>query len=299
MPEIIQAPLLRNPCYRAAVPCRPSGILVHATGAVNSYLRRYVDAPARLGENRYNNTWNRPDAKTCVHAFIGRDKNGKVIVAETLPHAIACRGCGGGARGSYNRDPTAHIQFEICQGANSDAAYYREAIGTAQAYCAHLCTLYGWGADRITSHCEAHAAGYASNHADPADWMRRFGDGMDAFRARVAALLQTKEGTTDMTVLYQAVVDSKYPEGVGLWDTSAKGARIARVAKGETVDVLSAPDDKGFCRCRYQGKIGWADGRYLTRAADAPPVSAVNGVLEHLYAARTALNSAIRASGGV
>lgn len=307
MLEIIQAPMARNPCYVAAKRCKPVGILVHSTGAVNSYLRRYVDAPARLGENKNGNTWNRPDAKTCVHAFIGRDKAGKVIVAQTLPYCVACWGCGKGARGSYNYDPTAHVQFEICEGNSADKAYFEEAMRVAVAYCAHLCRLMGLGADTIVSHKEAHARGYASNHGDPESYMLRMGlpGGMARFRALVREKLADTEGN-DMdettNALYQATINCRYDEGIGLWDTSAKVRRVVQVPKGKTVDVLSAPDSKGFCLCRYQGKQGWADGQYLLRVQAAPVLT---GVLDNLYAARTAqitartaLDAAIRAAGG-
>lgn len=187
--EIIKAYMTQNPCYKKNKACKPVGILVHATGAVNRELRRYVDAPDRLGKNQYNNHWNSAKADKCVHAFIGYDKDKQVIVAETLPHHVACWGCGKGKKGSYNYDPTARIQFEICQGSNTDAAYYKAAIAVAEEYCAHLCKLYGWTADKITSHKEAHDAGYASNHGDPQSWMKYFGDDMNKFRARVQTRL--------------------------------------------------------------------------------------------------------------
>lgn len=183
--EILQAYQTKNPSYTRNRAITPVGIFVHSTGANNRYLKRYVDAPERLGKNEYNNHWNKADATKSVHAFIGYDKNKKVIVAQTLPYDRACWGAGSGKRGSYNYDPQAHIQFEICQGSNTDAEYYLAAIGVAEEYCAHLCNLYDWGVDKITSHAEAAAAGYASNHGDPQSWMRHFGDNMDQFRARV------------------------------------------------------------------------------------------------------------------
>jgi N-acetylmuramoyl-L-alanine amidase CwlA len=119
-----------------------------------------------------------------------------VIVAETLPHDIACWGSGGGSKGSYNYNPHAYLQFEICQGSNDDADYYWKAIAVAEEYCAHLCKLYGWTADNITSHAEAHKKGYASNHGDPISWMKHFGDSMDKFRQRVKARLGGTESPT-------------------------------------------------------------------------------------------------------
>lgn len=196
--EIIQAYMTKNPCYKKATPATPVGILVHATGANNRNLKRYVDDPERLGKNVYGNTWNRSSATTCVHAFIGYDINKKVIVAETLPYKYACWGCGKSSKGSYNYNPVAHIQFEICQGSNTDAVYYHQAITCAEEYCAYLCRMYGWDASKITSHYEAHAAGYASNHGDPRSWMIHFGDSMDKFRERVQALLDSGAGMPEI-----------------------------------------------------------------------------------------------------
>lgn len=192
--EIIQAYFTKHPCYNAKRKAiSPVGIFVHSTGAVNRELRRWVDSPERLGKNQYNNHWDKPTATKSVHAFIGYDKFDEVIVAETLPHDIACWGAGKGKNGSYNYNPHAYIQFEICQGSNTDSEYYWEAITVAEEYCAYLCKAYGWTADNITSHAEAHKAGYASNHGDPISWMKHFGDNMDKFRARVQARLNGSE----------------------------------------------------------------------------------------------------------
>ena len=184
--EILQAFQTQNPCYKQGKKNKAIGIVVHSTGAVNRNLSRYVDAPDRLGKNKYGNHWNKADADKCMHAFIGYDKDQKVIVAQTLPYDYVCWGSGKGKNGSYN---STHIQFEICQGSNTDEAYYRESVKCAEKYCAHLCQINGWTADCIVSHREAGLAGYASNHGDPESWMSNFGDDMDQFRARVAALL--------------------------------------------------------------------------------------------------------------
>ena len=195
--EIIQAYFTKHPCYNAKKKAiSPVGIFVHSTGSVNRELRRFVDSAERLGKNQYNNHWNKADATKSVHAFIGYDKNNDVIVAETLPHDIACWGAGGGSKGSYNYNPHAYLQFEICQGSNTDEEYYWEAITVAEEYCAYLCRMYGWTAENITSHAEAHKAGYASNHGDPISWMKHFGDNMDKFRERVQARLDSIETPT-------------------------------------------------------------------------------------------------------
>lgn len=183
---IIKTPQTKNRCCKQGLKVTHTGILVHSTGAVNRNLKRYVDAPEALGKNAYNNHWNSEKADKAVHAFIGFDKDEQIIVAECLPLTISCWGSGSGKNGSCNRT---HIQFEICQGSDTDAAYYHAAIAVAEQYCAHLCRERGWTAADIISHKEAAEAGKASNHGDPDVWMRKFGDSMDAFRSRVNARL--------------------------------------------------------------------------------------------------------------
>lgn len=188
--EIIQCYQTKNPCYRKGTPMKPVGIVVHSTGANNPHLCRYVDCPERLGVNRYGNHWNRPEAATLVHGAIGLDKDGIVTVVNTLPYTMAAWGVGKGSRGSYNYDPTGHIQFEMCEDDLTDPSYFDQVMGTAVAYCAQLCRKYGLAAESIVSHKEAHALGYASNHGDPENWMGRFGMTMEDFRARVRAKLK-------------------------------------------------------------------------------------------------------------
>ena len=188
--EIIQCYQTKNPCYRKGTPMKPVGIVVHSTGANNPHLCRYVDCPERLGVNRYGNHWNRPEAATLVHGAIGLDKEGFVTVVNTLPYTMAAWGVGKGSRGSYNYDPTGHIQFEMCEDDLTDPSYFDQVMGTAVAYCAWLCREYGLAAESIVSHKEAHAQGYASNHGDPENWMGRFGMTMEDFRARVRAKLK-------------------------------------------------------------------------------------------------------------
>lgn len=188
--EIIQCYQTKNPCYRKGTPMKPVGIVVHSTGANNPHLCRYVDCPERLGVNRYGNHWNRPEAATLVHGAIGLDKEGFVTVVNTLPYTMAAWGVGKGSRGSYNYDPTGHIQFEMCEDDLTDPSYFDQVMGTAVAYCAQLCREYGLAAESVVSHKEAHALGYASNHGDPENWMGRFGMTMEDFRARVRAKLK-------------------------------------------------------------------------------------------------------------
>lgn len=219
---ILQAYQTNNRCYKKGRAAKHVGILVHSTGAVNRNICRYVDSPERLGVNKYNNHWNKESADKCMHGFVGYDKNEEVIVANTLPYEYACWGCGKGSNGSYNYDPTAHIQFEICQGSATDEAYYRKAIDVAAEYCAYLCKRFGFTSNDICSHREAARAGYASNHGDPESWMKNFGDDMTRFRNRVAVLIGEQ---TEVHV----------EEGGSSGDQTATAGSMKRGSKGAAV----------------------------------------------------------------
>ena len=185
---------VKNECYIKAQKMpngKPDGIIVHSTGANNPYLKRYVDAPAVVGVNRYGNHWNRGGVKKCVHAFIGYDINNDVAVAKILPDNICAWGCGKGNKGSYNYKP-AYYQFEVCEDDLKSEAYFNKAIATAIEFCADLCKTYDIPVAKVISHKEAAAAGYASNHGDIDHWLKKYGKTMDWFRAQVTAAIKTE-----------------------------------------------------------------------------------------------------------
>lgn len=244
---------------------RPVGILVHSTGANNPWLRRYVDAPAVLGVNPNGNHWNKDSATKCMHAFIGKDIHGRVAVAVTLPYQVASWGCGSGVNGSYNRDPTGHIQFEICEDGLNNEAYYKEAFGVAEEYCAMLCQKFGLSPMRITSHFEAARLGYASHHADPGHWMRRFGDSMDAFRARVAARMGS------------AIIEpTKTEDNKMILSKGSSGAEVRKVQQF----LMYWGHDLG--KWGADGKFGAATERAVEQFQEASelPITGVWGALE-------------------
>jgi len=192
--EVITAHATKNLCYIDARTMVPKGIVVHSTGANNPTLKRYVDCPEEVGENRYNNHWNQEKpggAEVCVHAFIGYDKNNQVRVAEILPLNICCWGVGKGKKGSYNYDP-AYIQFEICEDGLTDKSYYQKAFGVAAEYAAYLCGKFNIPIEAIVGHCEAYEQGYGSNHSDPEHWMKNFGETMDDFRRATSVFMKSK-----------------------------------------------------------------------------------------------------------
>lgn len=195
--EIVQYYLTENPCYKAGRKIKPSGIVVHSTGANNPYLKRYIGPDdGILGKNQYNNHWNKSNATKCVHAFIGKAADDTVKIYQTLPWDHRCWGVGSGKKGSHN---ATHIQFEICEDGLNNEAYYNEAFNLAKELCAFLCAEYNINPGNIVGHYEAAAAGYGSNHADPRHWQSKFGGSMDQFRKYVKAMLGHVEGTTVAT----------------------------------------------------------------------------------------------------
>lgn len=201
--------LVKNSCYIKNVKMKdnkPTGIVVHSTGAANKNLKRYVQpVPSQscydevikdLGKNANGNHWNRSSSEmgksVCVHAFIGLNAAGEVETYKTLPFNVCCWGCGSGKKGSYNYNPQARIQFEICEDNLTDEKYFNAVMKEAQEFCAYLCNEYKMTVKQICSHKEAGAAGYGSNHGDPDHWLKKFGKTMDWFRSEVQKIMLEK-----------------------------------------------------------------------------------------------------------
>lgn len=185
--------LTKNPCYTAGKKIKPKGIMVHSTGANNPNLKRYVGPDdGLLGKNIYGNHWNGANQNVCVHAFIGKLKDGTIATYQTLPWDHRGWHCGAAANNT-------HISFEICEDNRKDAAYFGKVYREAVELCAYLCELYNLDplADGvIIDHNEGHDRGVASNHGDISHWWPKHGKSMDTFRADVAALVK-KEPAQD------------------------------------------------------------------------------------------------------
>ena len=209
-----QCYLIENACYLTNARMKPQGIVVHSTGANNPYISRYVQPVAGqnigvtngeaymraiLGENRYNNHWNKyyVDEATqrlaCVNAFIGRLAAGSVDIVQTLPWDMKPWGVYKGWNGSYN---DTHIQFEVCEDDLSSKTYFDEAIAKAVELCAYLCKKFDINVSNVVSHHESYLLGYGNNHADIDHWLRVYDMTMDDFRAMVAEKLKEKEPMT-------------------------------------------------------------------------------------------------------
>ncbi len=249
--------LTANDCYKKGTKMtggKPTGIVVHSTGANNKTLKRYVQplktdkdyaaTIADIGTNRYGNDWNRSAAEmgrsVCVHAFIGVNAAGVIETYQTLPFDICCWGVGSGKYGSYNYNPQARVQFEICEDGLTDPVYFNAAMKEAQEFCAYLCKQYGFGVDKISSHRESYLAGYGGNHGDPDHWLKKFGKTMAWFRAEVQKLLDAdapvkpaepsvEKPTVDTGILYRVQT--------GAFSVKKNADALATALKGKGFDT--------------------------------------------------------------
>lgn len=210
--EIRQCMFTENPRYQEGRKMVPKGVMVHSTGANNPNLRRYVQPDdGRIGKNTGNNDWNRASQPLCVHAFIGKDKNGQVQIYQVLPWDTRTYHCGTGPSGSGN---ATHISFEICEDDLTSGEYFAEIYDAAVYLCAYLCKLYGLSADTVICHSEGYELGIASGHADVMHWFPKFGKDMDMFRRDVAERMEeemTQEKFNEMMDAYLTQLSEKEP----------------------------------------------------------------------------------------
>ena len=263
--DITQYYQTENPCYKAGKKIKPSGIVVHSTGANNAYIKRYVGPDdGILGMNQYGNHWNKASATKCVHAFIGKVADGSVKVYQTLPWDHRCWGVGSGKKGSYN---STHIQFEICEDGLTNEEYYNQAFTLAKELCAFLCAEYGISTDNIVGHYEAAAAGYGSNHGDPKNWQKKFGGSMAQFRADVKAMLGQVESSTTVAKPEPAPVTEKKETPASTTTKTASEVismkTLRKGDKGTQVRVLQwLLNENGY-------NAGTVDGIYGTNTQNA------------------------------
>jgi LysM repeat protein len=182
--------LTKNDCYKANKQITVKGIMVHSTGANNPNLKRYVGPDdGKLGKNLFGNHWNTATpggSKICVHAFIGKLKDGTIATYQTLPWNHRGWHSGSGSKGSAN---DTHIGFEICEDGLNDASYFNKVYKEAVELCAYLCKQYKLTEKNIICHSEGYKQGIASNHGDVMHWFPKHGKSMDTLRADVKKLL--------------------------------------------------------------------------------------------------------------
>lgn len=211
--------MTNSTCYNGTYKFKPQGVLWHCTGANNPNLWRYVQPSdndpnkdallEKIGKNRYGSDWNHTYVEAGVNAWIGKLANGEVVTVQALPWDYAPWGCGGGWAGSCN---SSHIQFEMCEDALTDKAYFEKCYREGVELTAYLCKMYGLdphGTVRVGSatvpvilcHHDAYNLGVGTGHYDVYNWFNRYGKTMDDVRDDVAALLN---GTNDVSIWYRA-----------------------------------------------------------------------------------------------
>lgn len=196
--------LTNNNCYTASVTFTPKGIMWHSTGANNPNLRRYVQPDdGRLGLNNNNNHWNlpKPDGvEKCVHAFIGKDKNGAVATYQTLPWTA--RGWHAGKAAGNDT----YIGFEICEDSLVDVTYFNAVYKEACELTAFLCKMFNLDPMKdgvVICHSEGHKRGVASNHGDVMHWFSKHGKTMVDVRKDVKALMGNSGPASSDVPLYR------------------------------------------------------------------------------------------------
>lgn len=194
-----QCLLTNNACYLANQHITVRGIMWHSTGADNPELRRYVQPDdGKLGRNAYGNHWNTmyPDGQAvCVHAFIGKLKDGSIATYQTLPWAINGWHCGGSGNDGY-------IGFEICEDDLTDEAYFQAVYQEAVELSAYLCKMFQLDpllGETVIDHSRGAALGIASDHSDVMSWFSRYGVTMESIRQDIARKMTGAEGELTMT----------------------------------------------------------------------------------------------------
>jgi N-acetylmuramoyl-L-alanine amidase len=199
--------LTQNNCYKAGKRHTVKGIMIHSTGANNPWLKRYIGPDdGLLGNNPYNNHWNQPTPggrSVCVHAFIGKLKDGSIATYQTLPWDMVGWHSGSGSLGSAkNANNNGYIGFEICEDNLKDPVYFNKVYQEAVELCAYLCKEYNIKPEKpwLICHSEGNKLGIASNHSDVMHWFPRHGKSMDDFRENVKRALGVSQKTP--SVLY-------------------------------------------------------------------------------------------------
>lgn len=259
--------LTENECYKRGTKITVKGIMVHSTGANNPKLSRYVGPDdGLLGKNPYNNHWNTFNpggSQVCVHAFIGKLKDGTIATYQTLPWNHRGWHAGGSANNT-------HIGFEICEDGLTDSAYFKKVYQEAVELCAYLCKEYSLDPlKNIICHSEGAKLGVASSHGDVMHWFPKHGKNMDTFRAAVKAEMGKAAGTS-----------SSQTETKTETETTAQLYRVRKSwtdAKSQIGAYKKLANAKKACKAGY--KVFDKDGKvvYEPAAETKPEATAPSG----------------------
>ena len=239
-----------NQCYKNAKSMTVKGIMVHSTGANNPNLKRYVQPDdGLLGVNPNGNHFNtlKPGGRSaCVHAFIGKLKDGSIATYQIMPWNWVAWHSGGGSKGyAYNMG---YIGFEICEDDLTDKTYFEKVYQEAVELCVHLCKQYNLDETKIICHSEGHKKGIASNHGDVMHWFPKHGKSMDTFRAAVkdglikykqkpteSAVKPTTNNTGKLVVEPAKMLHKAYSKA---WTVNAKTGLNMRTGAGTNKDII-------------------------------------------------------------
>ena len=253
--NIIQSYTTNNQCYKNATPITVKGLMLHSTGCAQPKASAYI------------NSFNSSTVQKAVHAFIQEDGN----VYQTLPWNIKAWHCGGRGNGYM-------IGVEMCEpgtikytgGASwTDLNPAATATTVANLYkyavelFAFLCKQFSLNplADGvILCHCEGHARGIASGHADVMHLWKPYGITMDMFRNDVAKAIAG--GAVPSPTPTPSPTPQPTPTPTPAPQPSTGGMKLYKVKlekKGDTLNVRNMPGGTII------GKLG--NGQ-LTPAAD-------------------------------
>lgn len=65
-------------------------------------------------------------------------------------------------------------------------------------------------------------------------------------------------------ILYKAKINTKYPQGLNLWDSPDKNKSLIEIKKDEIVEILNKSISKNFAYAKYKNIEGYIDNQYLT-----------------------------------
>jgi hypothetical protein len=232
--NIIQSYTTQNQCYKNNTKINVKGLMLHSTGCAQPKASAYI------------NSFNNPSVQKAVHAFIQDDGS----VFQTLPWNIKAWHCGGKGN-SYM------IGVEMCEPGTikySGGATWTDLNPTAtkasvMALYAHsvelfalLCKQFGLNptADGvILCHCEGHARGIASGHADVMHLWKPFGLTMDQFRADVAKVVNGGNISIPQSTPVQSTQTTNVPQpSTG----DFKLYKVQLEKKGDTLNIRQTPN---------------------------------------------------------
>ena len=197
---------------------KPQGIMIHDTGADNPNLKRYVQPNVYgIGENAYNNHWNKATQVECAHVFIGALDDGTIASINVMPFTYRTYHCGDSANNT-------HISIEICRDIN-DETYFNKVYKELIEVCSYICLLYGLDPSQdgvVICHAEGYQRGIASNHADVTEWFPKYGYDMNRVRTDI---IKNKTGGIFMENFeeqYKEYIKTLQDNDAGEWSKEAR-----------------------------------------------------------------------------